>query len=115
MKKYLFAISIALVLIGCSNQSQVDELNVQIAQYETKINELETEINQLKEQLAVYDTIEINDMSLNEIKNHLELVNEENVKLKLLNDSLIDVIYKLENPGSEGSVSHPTVPIQQIK
>ncbi|MGC9365723.1 MAG: hypothetical protein ACP5FK_01610 [bacterium] len=115
MKKYLFIILIAVLLFGCSNQAQVEELNVKIAQYETKINELESEINQLKEQLAVYDTIEINDMTLNEIKNHLELINEENVKLKLLNDSLIDEIYKLENPGSEGSVSHPTVPIQQIK
>lgn len=115
-KLIMIAVVISFILLaGCTNQAQMDEMNEQVKQYENKIEELEIEISELKDELVPYDTLVINDMTTNEIKEHLEIIDAENVRLKLLNDSLVDYIHMLENPGSEGSISHPTVPIHQIK
>jgi cell division protein FtsB len=103
---------VCLSFLGCSGQAQLEETNQQLQQ---QVNEMQTELNNCKEKLAIYENLEVDSIDITDLGPELVRLQQENVNLKQTNDSLIDVIYKLENPESEGSVSHPDITIQQIK
>ena len=119
----MIAVVISFILLaGCTNQAQMDEMLEEIKEYETKITDLEVKVDDyklqvtdLESELETYKSIDVEGMDLGELQTKLVTISEENILLKQVNDSLINEIEKLKNPGSNGDVSHPVVPIEQIK
>lgn len=121
----MIAVVISFILLaGCTNQAQMDEMLEEIKEYETKISDLEVKVDDyklqvtdLESELETYKSIDVEGMDLGELKSKLEILQNENIALKEASDSLKDVIEGLRNPSSinGGSTSHPTIPIEPIK
>ncbi|MBN1150839.1 hypothetical protein JXA84_06435 [candidate division WOR-3 bacterium] len=108
-----------LLTVGCSmmgnNQKLLDDLKAaqdKVTEMTNEKTELEGKISDLEEQIDKFG-----DMDIEEIDAEMERLGEENVQLKLTNDSLVQVIEKLKAGSSSGGGSsggHPDLGPQII-
>lgn len=120
MKKLTLATVMCLVLVfavGCSMMGNSQKILDDLKTAQTKIEDLTKENANLTEKVATLETqIEtFGDMNVEEIQEEMTRLGEENVQLKVTNDSLLQVIDKLKKGTTSGGGSSSSGPGPQIQ